>query len=268
MSFFCSEAGKAHAIIGNNAAERRQSFLHRDAVSTLFALNFRRFRDGTHLADQTLEGMTMRAAILTGDPAQNRTRSRKIIMRHEKRFPAVLTPRFTHLAVRIAAGDIAHVGANAPMHGASDTADTCAEMFKFCKQCDEKYLHPRKIQCLFDVDSGAMNRAALRLVREIIESLLADISRNGVCHANGASLTVTLRRRHRAWILAVTERRIASLRRTATARRLSLVRRHAQLLGAACRVHETNEGFITALMFDGTAAASDRRGGYSSETVH
>jgi hypothetical protein len=141
-------------------------------------------------------------------------------------------------------------------------------MFKFCKQCDEKYLHPRKIQCLFDVDSGSMHRGAVQIVCEVIESLLADISQNGVCHANGASLTVTLRKQHGVWILAVTERHIASLRPTATVRRLSLVRRRAQLLGAACRVHETNEGFITALMFDTTAVTSGWRGGASSATVH
>jgi hypothetical protein len=131
-----------------------------------------------------------------------------------------------------------------------DTVDVCAQLFRFCKECDEKYLQPRRIQCLFDVDSGAMHPAPLRLVRDIIETLLADIAGNGVCQNSAASLTVTLRRQHGVWILALTERHIASLRRTATVRRLSLVRHRAQLLGAACRVHETGEGFITALMFD------------------
>jgi hypothetical protein len=144
------------------------------------------------------------------------------------------------------------------------TVDVCAEMFKFCKQCDEKYLHPRKIQCLFDVDSGAMHPAALNLVCEVIETLLADIAQAGVCHSKGASWTLTLRRQHGVWILALTERRIASLRQTATVRRLSLVRRHAQLLGAACRVHETSEGVITALMFDCAAVTTGWSSGTSS----
>ncbi|MCC6913426.1 MAG: hypothetical protein IT566_06965 [Rhodospirillaceae bacterium] len=179
-------------------------------------------------------------------------------MRHEKNLPAAPTSPFTH----------AGVNAPTPITVTPDTVDVCAEMFKFCKQCDEKYLRPRKIQCLFDVDSGAMNRGALQLVCEVIETLLADISQSGVCHASAASLTVTLRRRHGVWILAVTERHITSLRRTATVRRLSLVRRRARLLGAACRVHETNEGFITALMFDSTAATSGWRRQPSSEALH
>lgn len=191
-------------------------------------------------------------------------------MRHEKNIPKTVTSHSAQLPVRITEGHITHSGVNALTQNALalDTVDVCAEMFRFCKQCDEKYLHPRKIQCLFDVDSGAMHRGAVQIVCEVIESLLADISQNGVCHANGASLTVTLRKQHGVWILAVTERHIASLRQTATVRRLSLVRRRAQLLGAACRVHETNEGFITALMFDSTAVTSGWRGGHSSETIH
>ena len=150
-----------------------------------------------------------------------------------------------------------------------DTVDACAEMFRFCKQCDEKYLQPRNIQCLFDVDSGALHRTAARVIREIIDLLLADIARHGVCQASGASLTVTLKRQHGIWILAVTERCIESLRRTTAVRRLSLVRRRAQLLGAACRVHETGEGFITALMFDSAAGADDRADiAPSSAAVH
>jgi hypothetical protein len=151
---------------------------------------------------------------------------------------------------------------------ASDTTDVCAEMFKFCKQCDEKYLQARKIQCLFDVDGGRMHRAALRIVCEVIETLLADIADGGVCHSAGASLTVTLRRQHGVWILALTERRITGLRRTATVRRLSLVRRHAQLLGAACRVHETADGFITALMFDCATVTSEWRSSATSTAIH
>jgi hypothetical protein len=153
---------------------------------------------------------------------------------------------------------------NAP----ADLADVCAEMFKFCKQCDEKYLQARKIQCLFDVDSGVIHRAALQLVCEAIETLIADIADAGVRHAEGASLTVTLRRQHGVWILALTERRLTALRGAATARRLSLVRRHARLLGAACRVHETADGFITALMFDCTAVASEWRSSATSVAIH
>lgn len=181
-------------------------------------------------------------------------------------MPATLASTFTAIAV----SDITYVGVNAPAQSreAPDTIDVCAEMFKFCRQCDEKYLRPRKIQCLFDVDGGAMHRAALRIVCEIIETLLVDISHNGVCHTNGASLTVTLRRQHGVWILALTERGIASLRQTATVRRLSLVRSRARMLGAACRVHETGEGFITALMFDSTAVTTAWRAGDSSSTLH
>ncbi len=191
-------------------------------------------------------------------------------MRHGRNLPSALTTHFTRLPARVQDPHITNAAVTAVTHStlSRDTTDVCAEMFKFCKQCDEKYLHPRKIQCLFDVDSGVMHRGALQVVCQVIETLLADISQNGVCHANGASLTVTLRRQHGVWILAVTERHIASLRQAATVRRLSLVRRRAQLLGAACRVHQTNEGFITALMFDSTAVTSGWRDCPPSETVH
>jgi hypothetical protein len=190
-------------------------------------------------------------------------------MRHEKTFPNALTPlpqRHSVPETLVVENDTAQEVSTplARSQAALETVDVCAEMFKFCKQCDEKYLHPRRIQCLFDVDSGGMHRAALQIVCEVIETLLADISNSGVCHSSGASLTVTLRRQHGVWILALTERRITALRQTATVRRLSLVRRRAQLLGAACRVHETNEGFITALMFDCTAVSSDWR----AEAIH
>jgi hypothetical protein len=191
-------------------------------------------------------------------------------MRHEKNLPSALTP----LDQRSAAGQavtrgISHENALlARANTPAETADVCAELFKFCKQCDEKYLQPRRIQCLFDVDGGAMHRAALQIVCEVIETLLADIAESGVCHSKGASLTVTLRRQHGVWILALTERRIESLRQTATVRRLSLVRRRAQLLGAACRVHETNEGLITALMFDCAAVTSGWGTSAKSAAVH
>jgi len=146
----------------------------------------------------------------------------------------------------------------------ADTVDVCAQLFRFCKECDEKYLQPRRIQCLFDVDSGVMHPAPLQIVREIIETLLADIAGAVVCQNSAASLTVTLRRQHGVWILALTERHIARLRQTATVRRLSLVRRRAQLLGAACRVHETADGFITALMFDCDSVSSGWRASGSS----
>lgn len=135
----------------------------------------------------------------------------------------------------------------------ADTVDACAEMFKFCKQCDERYLQPHKIQCLFDVDSGAMERSAVTLVCEIIEILLADIAQQSLSLTRGGSLTVTLKRQQTIWILALTERHIERARQMATMRRVSLVQRHAQALGAACRVHETGEGTITALMFDSAA---------------
>lgn len=184
-------------------------------------------------------------------------------MTHEKFSLHSLIPasRTSVPGVRTDATDIAYAPHEPITRGApsSDMTDVCAQMFKFCKQCDEKYLQPRKIQCLFDVDSGMMHRAALQIVSDAIETLLADIAQSGICQTAGASLTVTLRKQHGVWILALTERRIASLRQTATVRRLSLVRRHAQRLGAACRVHETNEGFITALMFDCAAVASEWR---------
>lgn len=174
-------------------------------------------------------------------------------------------PRQPAAKAHVTAGDITPAGPN-PVAG--ECVDVCAEMFSFCKRCDEKYLRPREIQCLFDVDSGAMHRATLQIVCGVVEALLADLSHNGICHASGSSLTVTLRRQHGVWILALTERHIASLRPTAAARRLSLIRPRARLLGAACRVHETREGFITALMFTSTAVSSERRGGSASVTVH
>src|SRR4051812_35796623 len=85
-----------------------------------------------------------------------------------------------------------------------DTLDACSVMFKFCKQCDQKHLQPRKIQCLFDVDSGPMHRGALGIVCEVVEILLADIAQSGVCHSGTASLTVTLKRQQGVWILAIT----------------------------------------------------------------
>ncbi|MGE4062949.1 MAG: hypothetical protein AB7E79_06235 [Rhodospirillaceae bacterium] len=189
-------------------------------------------------------------------------------MRHEKNISNALMPLAQTHPPLVEHGDFTSEADLPVVRGPapSDTVDVCAQLFKFCKQCDEKYLRPRKIQCLFDVDSGAMHRAALQLVCEVIETLLIDIADHGTCHSNGASLTVTLRRQHGVWILAVTERRISALRHTATVRRLSLVRRRAQLLGAACRVHQTNEGFITALMFDCAAVASGWEA--TSSTLH
>lgn len=146
-----------------------------------------------------------------------------------------------------------------------DRLDVCAAMFKFCKQCDETYLRPRGIQCLFDVDSGRMHRGAVKVVCDIVDALLADIASAGVAHTKGASLTVTLRRQHGVWLLALTETRICSMRPAGTIRRLSLVRQRAQLLGAACRVHETADGSITALIFDGADVDSWRS---SAVTLH
>lgn len=150
----------------------------------------------------------------------------------------------------------------------ANTVDACSEMFKFCKHCDEKYLRPRKILCLFDVDSGPIHRSALRIVCEVMEILLADIAEGGVCHSAAASLTVTLKRRQGVWVLALTERRIAALRHSATVRRLTLVRSRAQMLGAACRVHETAEGFITALLFDCAAVARGANNSPRSTAIH
>lgn len=193
-------------------------------------------------------------------------------MTHEKFLSNALVPtgRTTLPGIRVVSHDLTHARIEQIARGRApaEMTDVCAQMFKFCKQCDEKYLQPRKIQCLFDVDSGVMHRAALHIVCEMVETLLADIAQNGVCHTAGASLTVTLRRQHGVWILALTERRIASMRQTAAVRRLSLVRRRAQLLGAACRVHETNEGYITAVMFDCAAAASEWRSTGTSSAVH
>lgn len=192
-------------------------------------------------------------------------------MRHEKNLLSTLIPQpHSHLSAHMAPSEITHAGVNTLTRSSVtlDTVDVCAEMFRFCKQLDEKYLHPRRIQCLFDVDSGAMHRGALKIVCEVIETLLTDIAQSGVCHTHGASLTVTLRRQHGVWILALTERRIAALRQAATVRRLSLVRRRAQLLGAACRVHETSEGCITALMFDSDAVAAGWRNVDTASTVH
>lgn len=67
-----------------------------------------------------------------------------------------------------------------------DAVDACSEMFKFCKQCDEKYLQPCNIQCLFDVDSGFMHRGALSVVCDVVDVLLAEIAQSGVCHSGGA----------------------------------------------------------------------------------
>lgn len=174
-------------------------------------------------------------------------------MRQEKTTPGRLVPLASHAPViTVASSEITAEVLHTPIRpdASADTVDACSEMFKFCKQCDEKYLQTRKIQCLFDVDGGPIHRTALRIVCEVVETLLADIAQSGVCHSGAASLTVTLKRQQGVWILALTERRIAALRQSATVRRLSLVRGRAQLLGAACRVHETSEGFITALMFD------------------
>jgi len=192
-------------------------------------------------------------------------------MRHEKNLPASLVPVDQQPAASAAL--VAHVVTHAglePVPGAARAkpGDVCAELFKFCKQCDEKYLHPRKIQCLFDVDGGTMNRAALRIVCGVIETLLEDISEGGARHFRGASLTVTLRRHYGVWILALTERRIAPLHKAAAVRRRSLVQRHAQLLGAACRVQATAEGFITALMFDCAVFASEWRGSENPSAIH
>jgi len=150
----------------------------------------------------------------------------------------------------------------------ANTVDACSEMFKFCKLCDEKYLQPRKIQCMFDVDSGPIRRSALRIVCEVMDILLGDIAQSGVCHSAAASLTVTLKRHQGVWMLALTERRIAGLRHTATVRRLTLVRSRAQMLGAACRVHETAEGFITALLFDCAAVAEGTNNNPRSTSIH
>src|SRR5690606_21223055 len=128
-----------------------------------------------------------------------------------------LTPRPWQRSVEAqnVSGDVLPADASP---GARDTVDACAELFRFCKQCDEKYLHQRGVQCFFDVDSGAMHRKSLGIVCEVIETLLAEISHKGVNHAKGASLTVTLRRRRGVWIFALTEQRIANLRQAATAR--------------------------------------------------
>jgi hypothetical protein len=40
--------------------------------------------------------------------------------------------------------------------------DVCAELFKFCKACEERFLETCGISCLFDVDSGAMPRATFQ----------------------------------------------------------------------------------------------------------
>ena len=169
-------------------------------------------------------------------------------MNKEKIFSSSLIPLTAGMPIST---EISRTPARRSVRGTKvETVDVCAQLFRFCKECDEKYLQPRRIQCLFDVDSGVMHPAPLQIVREIIETLLADIAGAGVCQNSAASLTVTLRRQHGVWILALTERHIARLRQTATVRRLSLVRRRAQLIGAACRVHETADGFITALMFD------------------
>lgn len=191
-------------------------------------------------------------------------------MRHQKGAPTKLIGRAVASAASNAIVVRQHPGLHVPLraHTDADTVDACSEMFKFCKLCDEKYLQARKIQCLFDVDGGPIPRAALGIVCEIIETLLADIAQNGVCHSGRASLTVTLKCQQGVWILALTERRIAALRQTATARRLSLIRGSAQRLGAACRIHETSEGFITALMFDGTAAWTGWSSKAPSSTIH
>ena len=194
-------------------------------------------------------------------------------MREEKDAPGRLisVPARSSEGVEIAifASEITHqarapVGSGAAAH----TVDACSEMFKFCKQCDEKYLQPRKIQCLFDVDSGPIHRGPLRIVCEVMEILLADIAQSGVCHSAAASLTVTLKRHQGVWMLALTERRIAALRQTATVRRLTLVRSRAQMLGAACRVHETADGFITALLFDCAAVAGGDSKNPRSTAIH
>lgn len=183
-------------------------------------------------------------------------------MRHQKDAISKLIPLPGQVSestgIAIVASEITQDALQIPIetYADLDTVDACSEMFKFCKQCDEKYLQPRNIQCLFDVDNGQINRAALRIVCEVVEILLADIAQSGVCHSGAASLTVTLKRQQSVWILALTERRIEALRQTATVRRLSLIRDRTQMLGAACRVHETAEGFITALMFDCATVAA------------
>jgi hypothetical protein len=171
--------------------------------------------------------------------------------------------------IAIVSSEVSHQ-ARAPVgfNAGANTVDACSEMFKFCKQCDEKYLQPRKIQCLFDVDSGPIHRGTLRIVCEVMEILLADIAQSGVCHSAAASLTVTLKRHHGVWMLALTERRIAALRHTARVRRLTLVRSRAQMLGATCRVHETAEGFITALLFDCAAVAGGANNNPRSTAIH
>lgn len=192
-------------------------------------------------------------------------------MRHEKNLPAAFAApdrRFSPAGPLVESAVRHQSAALARSSERGETVDVCAEMFRFCKQCDEKYLQPHNIECLFDVDSGAMHPAALQIVCEVIDTLLADIPQGGVSHSGGASLTVTLRRQHGVWILALTERRIASQRQAAAARRLSLVRRRAQLLGAACRVHETADGFITALMFDCARVASEWRASASFPAIH
>ena len=249
--------------------KERRRLLHHGALLTSLALKYQCYFVGTHLADLTLTPTFVR--IFTVHEEHYAWRHERSTMRHEKNLPATLIPQPNpHLGATTAPSKITHAGLNALTRSsvALDTIDVCAEMFRFCKQLDERYLHPRKIQCLFDVDSGAMHREALKIVCEVIETLLTDIAQSGVCHARGASLTVTLRRQHGVWILALTERRIAALRQTATVRRLSLVRRRAQLLGAACRVHETSEGFITALMFDCDAVSSGWRNVETSSTIH
>lgn len=135
----------------------------------------------------------------------------------------------------------------------TETADVCRTLFKFCRDCNERYLEPRKIQCLFDVAGGWMAQSTLRAVCEMIETLMADIAVQTTARAAGGSVTITLRRQHGAWIFAAIERQIPA-ERTA-ARRLALVRRVARKIDAACRIEETADGCITALIFDaGTVA--------------
>lgn len=127
--------------------------------------------------------------------------------------------------------------------------DMCAYIFGVCKRCQTEHLNWRRINCLFDVDSGLVPADVLSCVGEIVEALISDIAHNQVARSPGAMINITLRHKGPDWILAVSENVNGYTHPGTANRRLAIIRGLAQRIDGDCSVQMRSQGSLTAVMF-------------------
>ncbi len=127
--------------------------------------------------------------------------------------------------------------------------DACSYLFKLCKRLDSDFLQQRGIACEFDVSGGWLPGATCRTVGLMVAALVIDLAARARVRPKHGLITISLHRWGDIWACSVSDSGIYAVR-PHPSRPPEIVQRLARSLNARLRHQPTEDGGMTAFMFE------------------